>query len=41
MLCCICLLEAQNTRSVGDDVGKQLNIGEIISKHFWFKVRKK
>ena len=38
MLCCVCLLDSNNIIDICDDEGKENNMAEIISKHFWFKV---
>ncbi|KAM7342757.1 transcription factor grauzone-like isoform 2-T2 [Cochliomyia hominivorax] len=39
MLCCICLLETTNMLDIFNEQGKNLNIANIINKHFWFKTR--
>lgn len=40
LLCCVCLYKNSEAIGIFDDIHVQLNIAEIIDKHFWFKVMK-
>lgn len=39
MICRLCLKEFENIINIFDDNGQELNVAEIVGKHFWFEVR--
>ncbi|TMW46070.1 hypothetical protein DOY81_008842 [Sarcophaga bullata] len=40
MICRLCLKEFENIINIFDDNGQELNVAEVVGKHFWFEPRR-